>query len=250
MRENFGGQLHPDANIHPIGFGGDIQVTADRLHPFAAAAANGNDTVFTAIGSILTQDFITVLCNGNGKHRRVKEKLHFVLEIIIEIFQNHIVDIRAQVPDGGIQQVQVVLNAKGLKPAAGGGIELCSRTAIAKVDLVHIAHQIQSLLFADIFIQRSAKIIGNVIFPVRESACTAKAAHNAAAFAANTGFHLLSIDGTVPLAQRMARLKYSNLQLRLALHQFICRENSTGACSNNNDIILHCISSLSCAALI
>ena len=153
-------------------------------------------------------------------------------------------------PDGSIQQVQVILNTEGFKPAAGGGIELCSRAAVAKIDLVHIAHQIQSLLFADIFIQRSAKIIGNVIFSIRERACSAKAAHNTTAFAADAGFHLLPIDGTAPLAQGMACFKDSNLQLRLPLHQFIGRKNTAGACSNNNDIILHCFSSLSCTALL
>ena len=93
VREYLSRQLHPDANIHPVGFCGDVQVAADRFHPFAAAASNGNNTVLTAIGGILTQNFITILCNSNRQHRCIKEKLYFILEIIIKIFQNHIVDI-------------------------------------------------------------------------------------------------------------------------------------------------------------
>ena len=250
VRENLGGQLHPDADIHPVGFCGDAQVTADGFHPFAAAAANGDDAVLAEIGRILTQNFIAVLRDGNGQHCRVKEKRHFILEIIIEVCQNHIVDIRTQMPDRSIQQMQVILNAEGFESAAGSGVELCPFAAIAKINLVHITHQIQSLFFSDIFKQCSAKIIGDVVFSVGKSTCAAKSAHNAAAFAANTGLYLLPVDGAAPLVQRMTRLKNSHLQLRPALHQLIGRKDSTGACTDNNDIILHCFSSLSCTALL
>ena len=37
-----------------------------------------------------------------------------------------VVDVRAQVPHGGVQQVQIVLQAQALEAAVGGGVELLS----------------------------------------------------------------------------------------------------------------------------
>ena len=45
MGEDLGGQFHPQADVHPVGLGGDLQGGADRLHPLAAAAAHGDDAL-------------------------------------------------------------------------------------------------------------------------------------------------------------------------------------------------------------
>ena len=40
------GQFNADSEIDSVGFGGDLKIFADRLHPFAAAPADRNNAVF------------------------------------------------------------------------------------------------------------------------------------------------------------------------------------------------------------
>ncbi len=99
-------------------------------------------------------------------HWGVEVKGHLVLQVIIEILQHHEVDIRAQVTDGGIQQLQLVLDAQLLELGAGGGIELGALAAVAHVDLVDIVHQLQGLLLADMLVKRAAEVIRDVVLPI------------------------------------------------------------------------------------
>ena len=80
--------------------------------------------------------------------------------------QYNIVDIGSEMPDRGIQQPEIILNAALFKLGSGGGVELCALTAMAKVDLIDIPHQIQCLLLADILVQGAAKIVRDVVFAV------------------------------------------------------------------------------------
>ena len=43
--EHLGRQLHPHADIHPVGLGGNVEILAHGLHPLAAAAAHGDDAL-------------------------------------------------------------------------------------------------------------------------------------------------------------------------------------------------------------
>ena len=65
-----------------------------------------------------------------------------------------------------IQQLQLILNAQLFKLGTGRGIQLGSLAAEAHVDLVHIVHQIQRLLLADMLVECAAKVICNIIFAV------------------------------------------------------------------------------------
>ena len=53
-------QLHPNANVHPVGFHRDLQLPANGLHPFAAAAAYGNHTLPAGIGLVLAMHLVAV----------------------------------------------------------------------------------------------------------------------------------------------------------------------------------------------
>ena len=55
-------------------------------------------------------------------------------------------------------------------------------------------HQIQRTLFADIFIQRTAKAVRDVVFAIRKSTCAAEAAHHGAPFAVNASLDLFSVN--------------------------------------------------------
>ena len=239
MGKDRGGQLHTHADVHTVGLCGDLQLLADPLHPFAAAAAHGDDALRAFIGCILADDLIAAFQHLHGLYGSVEEELHLVLQIRIDVFQHHIVDIRAQMANGSVQQVQIVLDAYSLEAGAGGGVQLGTGAAVAQVDLVHIVHQLQRLLLADVFVKRTAKVVGNIIFSVGESARTAETAHDRAALAADAGFDFISVDGAAAFAQSMAGFKYSHLQLRLVLHQLVGGENTAGAGTDNDHIILH-----------
>ena len=81
----------------------------------------------------------------------VKEKVNFILQIGIEIFQNNVVNVGSQMTDGGIQKMQVMLNAQRLEAGSGSGVQLAALSAIAHVDLIYIMHQLQGIFFADVF---------------------------------------------------------------------------------------------------
>mgnify|MGYP003297984439 CR=1 FL=1 len=114
-------------------------------------------------------------------------------------YKRFVVDVCAQMPHGSVQQVQVILDAQGLEAGTSGGIQLAALAAVAHIDLIHIVHQIQSALLADILIQRAAEIVGDIVFAVGKCTCTAETAHNRTAFAVDAGFNFITVDGTVPL---------------------------------------------------
>ena len=232
-------QLHPNADVHPVGMDRNFQALADLFHPLAAAAAHGDNALAAGIDFIIGGHLVAPFFRSHGANRGIKIEIHLVFQVGIEVFQHHIVDVRTQMPDGSVQQVQIVLNAQGLETGTGGGIELGTLAAIAHIDVVHIAHQIQGLLLADVFVKGSTKIVGEIIFSVREGTGSAEAAHNAAAFAADTAFDFLSVDGTAAFFQRVSGLKYRHLQGRIGLTQLVGRENASRASSDNNHIILH-----------
>ena len=233
------GQFHADAEVHAVGLGGDLQIPADGFHPLAADAAHGNDALLAAINGILADHVVAVLGYPDGLNRGVKEEGDLLLQISVQIFQNDIVDIGAQMTDGSVQQMQVVLDAQGLEPGTGGRIQLGAFAAVAQIDLVHVLHQIQGLLLADVFVKGTAKIIGDVVLTVGEGACAAETAHDGAALAADTGLDLHTVDGTTALGQSMARFEDGDFQTGIPLHQLIGCENTAGTGTNDDNIILH-----------
>ena len=157
--------------------------------------------------------------------------------MVIQVTQNNVVDIRAQMAHGGIQQMQVILHTAGFQAGTGGGVQLGALSAEGQVDLIHIFHQFQGRLFTDVLIQGAAKVIGDVVFAVGKGACAAEAAHNGAIFAVDAGFDLVSVNGTAALFQLVAHFKHSDLQLRSFFQQLIGCENTAGACAHDQYIV-------------
>ena len=94
-----------------------------------------------------------------------------------------------------------MLDAGLLELGSGGGVKLRPRAAVAHIDLVHIAHQLQRLPLADILIQRTAEVVGNVVLSVGKGPRAAEAAHDGAALAADAGLDFLPIDGAAAAVQ-------------------------------------------------
>jgi len=135
--------------------------------------------------------------------------------------------------------MQAVLKAELTDLAVCGRIKPGSFTTMHQVQFIYIFHQLCGCILADMLVQSSAKLIGDIIFSVGESACTAKSLHDRTGFAVDTGFYFLSVDGTFSFFQRMTGFKNRDLFLRIIIHQFIGRKDSTGTCSYDQYIIFH-----------
>ena len=120
--------------------------------------------------------------------------------------------------DGGVEQVEAALQASGLEGAVGRGIELRVLAAVADVDLVDVVHEFHGLLLADVFVQRAAEVVRQIIFAVGERACAAEAVHDRAG---------------------RALFKHGDLLVRTELRELVGGENAAGAGADNDHIILH-----------
>ena len=245
MREDDGGQFHAHADIHAVRFRADVQLAAYRFHPLAAAAANGYDALLAVVFAFFADDAIAALDHADAGNGRVKVEIHLVAQKIVEVLQDDVVDIRAEMAHGRVQQVQLVLDADLFELRARGAVQLRARAAVFEVDLVHVMHQVERLLFADVFVQRAAERVGDIIFAIGKRARAAETAHNRAALAFDAGLDLVPVDGAVPLFKRMTGFKDGDFQPFAALDQFIGGVNSSGARAHNDDVIFHPNESLS-----
>ena len=95
-----------------------------------------------------------------------------------------------------------------------GGIKLCFSPTVANVDGINITHKFEGLLLSDELMECAAEFVGDVIFSVGKSACTAETVHNRALRAANAPGYFLSVNRTMPLFQRLPGFKHGDLQIR------------------------------------
>ena len=239
MGKDGSGQFDTHTDVHTVGFGGNLQILTDRFHPLTADSSGRNDAAFTLVHRILANDLIAAVFLRHGKYSCIKEEIDLLLQISIQIFQNDIINIRSQMANRCIQQMQIILNAERFEASTGGGIKLRSLAAILQVDFVNIVHQFQRPGLTDVLIQCTAKVVGDIIFAIGKCAGATKAAHNAAALTSDTGLDFVTVNGTLTLVQRMARLKHSDLQFGIVLSQFVGCKNSSRTCANNNHIIFH-----------
>ena len=232
-------KLHAHADVDAVGHGGDAEGIADLLHPLAAAAPDGHhapaagEAAFGGHGLKAALDLLEI---GDGG---LEVKVHPVLELVVDVLQHHIVDVRAEVPYLGVKQVQTVFQAHALDFGVGGGIELCPLAAVAEVDLIHVLHQFYGLGLADMLIKRAAELVRDVVLAVGKRARAAEAAHDAAGLAADAGLDLLAVDGAVPLVQGLAQLQNADLQAALCPCQLVCGKDAAGARAHDNDIVIH-----------
>jgi hypothetical protein len=80
------------------------------------------------------------------------------------------------------------------------------------IDLIYVMHQLKRLLFADIFVKRTAEVVGNIVFTVGKGSRAAKAAHNGTALAADAGLYLFSVNRAMPLIQSVSCFKDRHLE--------------------------------------
>ncbi len=250
-------KLYAHADVHAVRPGGDLQLPADLLHPLAAAAADGDDARAACEHVLLRVDPVTaglrailpaLLPAGlDPAHRCAEIEVRLVLELRVQVLQDHIVDIRPEMAHGGVQKFQLVLHAELLELCVGGAVQFRPLSAVGEVDLIHIFHQLESLLLADVLVERAAEVIGDIVFSVREGAGAAESAHDRAGAAADALRDRLAVDGTASLRELIALLKHGDLQVRVPVHKFIGGEDPAGTRADDDHIIsltLHFLHSL------
>ena len=167
MGEDIGRQLYAHADIDPVGFGMDAQGITDALHPFAAASSGGDDAVSAGVFFVLRGDErISLRALAHFIDTGAEMEVHFLAELCIQVLKHHIVDVRAQMTNRCLQQVQIVFQAF---PAYGCVVvreQAGVLSAVAAVDAVHIFHQGDGFFLADIFIEVAAEFVGDVVLAI------------------------------------------------------------------------------------
>ena len=234
MGKDYCRQLHTHTDIHPVGSGGNRKLTAYLLHPFAATASYGYNTLMTFIGFVLCQDAVALLSHLNFFHRRVKEEIHMFLHLIVKISKNNIIHV---CPKMSHQKLKFILQAEFLQGSPGRGIHLCSLTSVGHIDAIHIFHEFKGTFSPDIFIEGSTEIIRDIVFSIGKGTRAPKSVHNGAGPAFDTALDLVPINRAVPLLKGMPCIKNSDLKIASLFHQFIGRKDASRPCPNDNHII-------------
>lgn len=73
-------------------------------------------------------------------------ELHLFLQIVVKVLEHNIVNVRSEVANGSVQQVQTVLHTRLFQACAGGRIELRALAAVAQIDSINIFHEFRGSL--------------------------------------------------------------------------------------------------------
>ena len=141
-----------------------------------------------------------------------------IFHCIVQVLKNDIVDIRSQMTYRCIQKVQFVLQAEFLELGSCCGIKLGSLTAVFHVDIINVFHQPDRLTLADMLVQSSTEIVGDVIFSIGECSCTAETAHDRASLTVDTVLYLLAVDRAFSLLKGISLFKNCHFAIRLFFH--------------------------------
>ena len=150
MRENNRRKFYADTDVHTVGLGRDCKIFADLFHPFTSTSSNGNDTFLTFVRIFFTYDTVSTVDDLNRLNRCIKEEVHLILHLIVEILKNNVIDICSQMTYRCIQKIQFVLKTKLFKFCSGCGVQFCTFSTIFHIDLIDVLHQLNSLFFTDI----------------------------------------------------------------------------------------------------
>ena len=218
MRKDYSRKFHTYTDIHTIGLGRNIQILADCFHPFASASSYRNDTFLTFVGFFFCDHFISIIQNLQLLHWCIKIKVHMVFHCIVHIFQNNVVDVCSQMTYRCIQKIQLVLKAEFLEFGSCCGIKFGSFSTVFHVNVIYIFHQVNGFFFADMLIQSTTKIIGDIIFSIRKCSCATETAHNRTSLTVDACFYLFSINWTFSLFKRISLFKNCHLAVRFLFH--------------------------------
>ena len=239
LGKDLGRELHAHADVHAVGMRRDAQRAADGFHPLAAASAHG-DHAGGAVKALLSrQDAKAVLALFHGRHSRVEEEIDLAAELVVQVFEHDVVDVRAQMPHLRVEQVQAVFQTLSFQLRIRRGVELRPLAAVGEIDLVDIAHQLDGLALADVLVERAAELVGDVVLAVGKGARAAEAAHDAAHRALHAAFHLAAVDRAFAFLERAAQLQHRDLQSSVGLCELVGGENAARPRADHHNVVLH-----------
>ncbi len=96
MFENLGVEFNPYADIHPVRHGGNIEVLTHAFHPLASASADRYDTLIAKIFFAFGGNQKSVFDLVDTRNGSVEIEIDLILEFVVEIFEYHVVFIRAE----------------------------------------------------------------------------------------------------------------------------------------------------------
>ena len=133
--------------------------------PLASASSDGDDTVLAGVlAAVLAGYLISAVNYGEVVNGSFKENINLILQLVLKVGKHYIVSVSAEVADGSVKKVQLVLYTELFEFRACGSVEMSSLAAVAHVYLVNVVHKLESLLLAYVFVKSSAEVVGNVVF--------------------------------------------------------------------------------------
>ena len=147
-------------------------------------------------------------------HSRVEIEIHMILQLFIQTAQYSVVVVRAQMAHGCVEERQLVLHAQLLETRTGCGIERTGTTAVLNIDLIHIPHQFQGGITPDVFMERPAEVVRDIVFSIRESAGASEAVHDRAGSAVDAALDLVPVNRAFTFMKLFACFKYSHTERR------------------------------------
>ena len=236
--ENRSRKLDTDSDIDTVRFGWNIQVRADRFHPFGAGSPDRDDAVVRGECTLLRLDGKSWLICPDAADRRVEIEVHFILQPVVNVAQHLVVDVRSEMADGSGEQMHVVLQAARAELRVARRVELRLSAAVLHIDLIDILHQVNGFFTSDVLVERAAELICNVVLSVGKCACAAEPAHDGAGLAVDAVFNSVSVNRASALRERPAVLKHGNFYIRTQTDQLVGRKNAAGACADDNGIVM------------
>ena len=92
----------------------------------------------------------------------------------------------------------------------------------------------------------AAKVVCDVVFPVRKRSGAAESAHDRTGFASHACFHFIAVDRAPALIQFPSKLKNSCFQRFLRFfRKFVGSEDAPGSRSDDQYIVIHLYTGLS-----
>jgi len=140
--------------------------------------------------------------------------------------------------------VQAVLQAFRPESGISCGIQPGPCSAVCHIDLIHIVHELQRLGLSDIFMQRAAEFVGNIVFAVGKRACSAETVHDSAGGAVDALGDLFAVNGAFSFMKGTALFENGDLQAGLFQTKLISREDTAGAGADNNYVVFFHVDSL------
>ena len=146
----------------------------------------------------------------------ITQDIRLFHQILRDIGKNLQIAFRPEMLDRCLQQMEVVVQRLLLQFGrfCRIGREPLRRSAEFDVDAVDVFDQVHYLVRRDVIVQPAAEFRCKIEFPIRKSACAAKAVHDAAGFAIDTPFRLPRDDRADPLLDRISLLDHCNLEIR------------------------------------